>query len=257
MELSKHEVVMELSKHEVVAMGDEADREDRSSLMANCVNWFKCRRMPVTKVTLLMVGLHNARKSSTVKSLKGEISEDVLTTFGFYKTNIKYEKFDLTVFDVGGGKQIRGIHKHYYVEAHGVVFVVDSTDVQRMGETRKLLENVVRHPKVAGKPILVLVNKQDVKDSMDESDIIDKLSLEKFVKKNKCFCNVVPCSATMDYGKKSDKCIKYGFNWLLTKISSDYEALHERVQRDTAEQRKKELDKRERAERVKRIREER
>ncbi|KAM8977017.1 ADP-ribosylation factor-like protein 13B [Pelodytes ibericus] len=228
------------------------------SLMANCGYWFKRRRIPVRKVTLLMVGLDNAGKSSTVKGMKGEMPEDVTPTFGFSKADFKYGKFDLTVFDVGGGKRIRGIWKNYYAESHGVVFVVDSTDVARMGETRELLAEVLRHPKISGKPILVLANKQDVKESMYESDIIELLSLEKLVNENKCYCNVAQCSATMGYGKKFDKSIKNGFNWLLTKISSDYEALHERVQRDTTEQREKEeLDKRERAERVKRIREER
>lgn len=62
----------------------------------------------------------------------------------------------------------------------------------------------------------------------------------------------------MGYGKKIDKSIKSGLNWLLNNIAKDYEAITERVQRDTAEQRvQEEQEKKERAERVKRIREER
>ena len=60
------------------------------------------------------------------------------------------------------------------------------------------------------------------------------------------------------YGKKMDKSIKNGMNWLLSSIARDYDAITERVQRDTAEQRAQEdQDKKDRAERVRRIREER
>lgn len=67
-----------------------------------------------------------------------------------------------------------------------------------------------------------------------------------------------PCSAVLGYGKKVDKSIKKGLSWLLNNIARDYEAIAERVQKDTAEQRaQEEQDKKERAERVRRIREER
>lgn len=67
-----------------------------------------------------------------------------------------------------------------------------------------------------------------------------------------------PCSAILGCGKKVDKSIKKGLTWLLSNIAKDYEAIAERVQKDTAEQRAlEEQDKKERAERVRRIREER
>lgn len=55
-----------------------------------------------------------------------------------------------------------------------------------------------------------------------------------------------------------DKSIKKGLKWLLNNIAKDYEAIAERVQKDTAEQRAlEEQDKKARAERVRQIREER
>jgi len=67
-----------------------------------------------------------------------------------------------------------------------------------------------------------------------------------------------PCSAVLGCGKKVDKSIKKGLKWLLNNIAKDYEAIAERVQRDTAEQRaQEEQDKKERAARVRQIREER
>ncbi|XP_059410214.1 ADP-ribosylation factor-like protein 13B isoform X3 [Carassius carassius] len=205
-----------------------------------------------------MVGLDNAGKTATVRGIQGESPLDVAPTVGFSKVDLKQGKFEVTIFDLGGGKRIRGIWKNYYSESYGVVFVVDSSDVQRIQETRDTMAEVLRHPRIAGKPVLVLANKQDQDGALAEADIIETLSLEKLVNENKCLCQIEPCSAVLGYGKKVDKSIKNGLNWLLNNIAKDYEAISERVQRDTAEQKaQEEKDKKERAERVRRIREER
>ncbi|XP_076579782.1 ADP-ribosylation factor-like protein 13B isoform X2 [Chaetodon auriga] len=228
------------------------------SLMANCCNWLKRWREPARKVTLVMVGLDNAGKTATVRGIQGDNPQDVAPTVGFSKVDLKQGKFEVTIFDLGGGKRIRGIWKNYYSESHGVVFVVDSSDVQRIQETRETMAEVLQHPRIAGKPVLVLANKQDQEGALAEADIIENLSLEKLVNENKCLCQIEPCSAVLGYGKKVDKSIKKGLKWLLNNIAKDYEAITERVQKDTAEQRaQEEQDKKERAERVRRIREER
>ncbi|XP_026059888.1 ADP-ribosylation factor-like protein 13B isoform X3 [Carassius auratus] len=228
------------------------------NLMANCCNWLKRWREPARKVTLVMVGLDNAGKTATVRGIQGESPLDVAPTVGFSKVDLKQGKFEVTIFDLGGGKRIRGIWKNYYSESYGVVFVVDSSDVQRIQETRDTMAEVLRHPRIAGKPVLVLANKQDQDGALAEADIIETLSLEKLVNENKCLCQIEPCSAVLGYGKKVDKSIRNGLNWLLNNIAKDYEAISERVQRDTAEQKaQEEKDKKERAERVRRIREER
>ncbi|XP_051993508.1 ADP-ribosylation factor-like protein 13B isoform X3 [Xyrauchen texanus] len=228
------------------------------NLMANCCNWLKRWREPARKVTLVMVGLDNAGKTATVRGIQGESPSDVAPTVGFSKVDLKQGKFEVTIFDLGGGKRIRGIWKNYYSESYGVVFVVDSSDVQRIHETRDTMAEVLRHPRISGKPVLVLANKQDQDGALAEADIIESLSLEKLVNENKCICQIEPCSAVLGYGKKVDKSIKNGLNWLLSNIAKDYEAISERVQRDTAEQKAQEAqDKKERAERVRRIREER
>ncbi|KAF7669206.1 hypothetical protein LDENG_00233360 [Lucifuga dentata] len=228
------------------------------SLMANCCNWLKRWQEPARKVTLVMVGLDNAGKTATVRGIQGENPQDVAPTVGFSKVDLKQGKFEVTIFDLGGGKRIRGIWKNYYSESHGVVFVVDSSDVQRVQETRETMAEVLQHPRIAGKPVLVLANKQDQEGALAEVDIIESLSLEKLVNENKCHCQIEPCSAVLGYGKKTDKSIKNGLNWLLNNIAKDYDAITERVQKDTAEQRaQEEQDKKERAERVRQIREER
>ncbi|KAM4887533.1 ADP-ribosylation factor-like protein 13B isoform 1-T1 [Thomomys bottae] len=228
------------------------------SLMANCCSWFKRWREPVRKVTLVMVGLDNAGKTATAKGIQGEHPEDVAPTVGFSKIDLRQGKFEVTIFDLGGGKRIRGIWKNYYAESYGVIFVVDSSDEERMEETKETMSEVLRHPRISGKPILVLANKQDKEGALGEADVIECLSLEKLVNEHKCLCQIEPCSAVLGYGKKIDKSIKKGLYWLLHIIAKDFDALNERIQKDTTEQRAlEEQEKRERAERVQKLREER
>ncbi|XP_056883787.1 ADP-ribosylation factor-like protein 13B isoform X2 [Takifugu flavidus] len=216
--------------------------------------WHKCKR----NVTLIMLGLDNAGKSATVQGIQGEDPQDVTPTVGFTRIEMKQDKFQVTIFDLGGGKRIRDIWKNYYTMSHGVVFVVDSTDIDRIHETRETLAEVLGHPCISGKPVLVLANKQDKQEALYESDITERLSLEQLVNKYKCRCNIVPCSALRSYGKMADKSIKKGLKWLLNTINLDYEIIAERVLKDTAEQQaQEERYKKERAERVRLIREER
>ncbi|NXP97949.1 AR13B protein, partial [Vidua macroura] len=210
------------------------------------------------KVTLIMVGLDNAGKTATVRGIQGESPEDVAPTVGFSKIHLKQGRFEVTIFDLGGGKRIRNIWRNYYAESYGVIFVVDSSDIERMEETKQAMIEVLKSPKISGKPVLVLANKQDREGALSEADVIESLSLERLVNEHKCLCQIEPCSAIMGCGKKIDKSIKKGLFWLLHIIAKDFDALNERIQRDTTEQKALEEQKKlERAERVRRIREQR
>ncbi|NXI60648.1 AR13B protein, partial [Chloroceryle aenea] len=210
------------------------------------------------KVTLIMVGLDNAGKTATVRGIQGESPVDVAPTVGFSKIDLKQGRFEVTIFDLGGGKRIRNIWRNYYAESYGVIFVVDSSDIARMEETKQAMTEVLNSPKISGKPVLVLANKQDREGALSEADVIESLSLEKLVNEHKCLCQIEPCSAIMGCGKKIDKSIKKGLYWLLHIIAKDFDTLNERIQRDTTEQKAYEEQKKlERAERVRRIREER
>ncbi|RMC01720.1 hypothetical protein DUI87_21735 [Hirundo rustica rustica] len=84
-----------------------------------------------------------------------ESPEDVAPTVGFSKINLKQGRFEVTIFDLGGGKRIRNIWRNYYAESYGVIFVVDSSDIERMEETKQAMIEVLKSPKISGKPVLV------------------------------------------------------------------------------------------------------
>ncbi|KAI4471491.1 adp-ribosylation factor-like protein 13b [Holotrichia oblita] len=202
--------------------------------MGNCC----ClKKKPRNKIVLLLLGLDNAGKTVAAKNLAGEPFEEVVPTVGFSVINLNYLNFNIEVFDLGGGSNIRGIWSRYFVDAHGVVFIVDSSDFSRLNEVREVLNSLLSHDKIAGKPLLLLANKQDNENALDELDLIESLELECLVNKQRCPTLVESCSATAATSKlKLDPGIKKGYNWLLNYIIREYDSINARVKRDVEEQ---------------------
>ncbi|GJQ79000.1 hypothetical protein Trydic_g161 [Trypoxylus dichotomus] len=202
--------------------------------MGNCC----ClRKRPKNKIVLLLLGLDNAGKTVAAKNLAGEPFEDVVPTVGFSVINLNYLNYKVEVYDLGGGSNIRGIWSRYFVDAHGIIFVVDSSDFSRLIEVQEVLNNLLSHEKITGKPLLLLANKQDNENALDELDMIESLGLECLVNKQKCPTLVESCSATATNSKlKLDPGIKKGYNWLLNYIVREYDSLNARVKCDVEEQ---------------------
>lgn len=120
---------------------------------------------------------------------------------------------------------------------HGVIFVVDSSDYCRLDEAKDVLRELLGHEKISGKPVLLLANKQDCDEALDELDLVEKLQLESLVNQRKCPTLVETCSAT-DLSKKTrvDPGIQKGYYWLLNYIARNYNSLNERVERDVVYQ---------------------
>lgn len=201
-------------------------------LMGNCMSWLKEKRAPRRSVTLAILGIDNAGKTVAAKVLQGEAFEDVAPSIGFNSVEFKMGKYDVTMFDLGGGKGLRTVWTKYLAEIYGIVYVIDSSAHERIEETRQVLQNLVENKQVCGKPMLVLANKQDIEDALDEIDICERLNLEELVNRNKCPCRVETCSAIKGIGKKLDRGIKQGMEWLLETVKQDYERMNERVQKD-------------------------
>ena len=73
-----------------------------------------------------------------------------------------YQGVSFMIWDVGGQDRVRPLWRSYTRAADGMVFVVDSADVERMEEARVELARVARTREACGVPLLVIANKQDL-----------------------------------------------------------------------------------------------
>lgn len=76
-------------------------------------------------------------------------------TQGCIRNELRVENYLVTLLDVGGSAESRGAWRELYGEAHGIIFVVDSSDRQRIKEVKEVLADLLKQPRVSGKPILV------------------------------------------------------------------------------------------------------
>ncbi|XP_047489728.1 ADP-ribosylation factor-like protein 13B isoform X4 [Penaeus chinensis] len=225
--------------------------------MGNCLLLLGLKKQK-RPVTLLLVGLDNAGKTTAAKGIVGDPVEDTTPTVGFAPEYLEYRGCEITIYDLGGGSRIRPVWSKYFSEVHGVIFVVDSSDPNRIQECRDVLSNLLSDRKVAGKPVLILANKQDVEGAMDEIDLVESLKIEQVVNKYKCPTRVETCSAITTRKEKPDKPIADGFRWLIDTIVVHYKEINKRVDADMETERKlleKEME--ERRERIRKLRAER
>ncbi|KAM4733237.1 ADP-ribosylation factor-like protein 13A [Anableps anableps] len=204
------------------------------NLMSNCCSWVSKIQEPIRKVTILVVGLDKAGKTSSIRGmLRVPSGVDAGPTHGCIKSELRVENYLVTLLDVGGSVDSRGVWRELYGEVHGVIFVVDSSDRQRMKEAREVLADLLKQPRVAGKPILVLANKQDRMNALLGSELIEILSLEKLVNQSRSLCHIEPCSALVDLRRWSDRKTLRGLRWLLRAVCLDYPELCARVAQDS------------------------
>merc|ERR1712217_564064 len=81
------------------------------------------------------------------------------------------------VWDVGGQDKIRKLWRHYYEGSHGVIFVVDSSDRDRIDLAHEELHAVLDEREMRDVAVLVFANKQDLPDAMNASEVGEKLGL--------------------------------------------------------------------------------
>ncbi|KAM7417394.1 hypothetical protein PAMA_017176 [Pampus argenteus] len=154
-------------------------------------------------------------------------------TQGCVRNELRVENYLVTLMDVGGSAESRKAWRELCGEAHGIIFVVDSSDRQRIKEVKEVLADLLKQQRVAGKPILVLANKQDKMNALLGSELIEILSLERLVNQSRSLCHIEPCSALMDLRRWSDRKTLRGLRWLLRAVYLDYPELCTRVAQDS------------------------
>ncbi|RUS87701.1 hypothetical protein EGW08_004542 [Elysia chlorotica] len=227
--------------------------------MGNCVSLLKRKKEPNKPITLAIIGLDDAGKTTICSVLSGEQPDpDIAPTIGFRNSKFSRCNFDVTLFDVGGGKNIRPIWKNYYGEVFAIIYVIDSSSPARLSEARDVFRESLEHPQLSGKPVLLLANKVDKDNHMTESDITHGLRLEETVNFNNCPSKLVLVSALQGTGNKMDQGISDGLDWLMEKIQTLMPTLEPRVEEDMRREKEaRDKEREERRARVKKQREER
>jgi ADP-ribosylation factor protein 1 len=160
---------------------------------------------------ILMVGLDAAGKTTILYKLKlGEVVTTI-PTIGFNVETVEYKKISFTVWDVGGQDKIRALWRHYYQNTHGLIFVVDSNDRDRVETAKEELHKMLNEEELKDAVLLVFANKQDLPNAMSIAEVTDKLGLNSM--KHRQWFVQATCATTGDG-------LYEGLDWLSRTLSS-------------------------------------
>ena len=166
------------------------------------------------EIRILILGLDNAGKTTLLYKLQlNQVIETVPSNFysaiGFNVETVTYNNIKLQVWDLGGQNTIRPYWRCYYPNTNAVIYVVDSTDTNRINIAKQELTALLQEDDLKGVPLLVFANKQDMPEAMSESEVSEKLLLSLI--KNRQW-RLVKASAKLGEG------ISDGLDWLIALI---------------------------------------
>jgi len=131
-----------------------------------------------------MLGLDGAGKTTILYQLKLGTGVSTIPTVGFNVETVAFRKVKFNVWDVGGQDKIRPLWRHYYAGTQALIFVVDSSDVERVDEARQELHRIINDREMKDVVLLVYANKTDLPNIMDTSTVTEKLGLHRLRERN-------------------------------------------------------------------------
>lgn len=183
-------------------------------------------------------GVGGAGKTTLINILQGRY-EPTKPTVGFRPVTMSLsDSTTVKLYDLGGGAKIRDIWRQYYHDAHGVIYVIDSSlGEEQLAEGLQVLEDTLADACLRGKPLLVFANKQDKAGARPAAYWQDVLAIPDDYEDSlfiaECSAFVPAATDPAAEGWRPDANIESAVDMLLQAVLERYPVLDERVQRDT------------------------
>uniref|UniRef100_A0A8C9UF37 ARF like GTPase 8B n=1 Tax=Serinus canaria TaxID=9135 RepID=A0A8C9UF37_SERCA len=105
----------------------------------------------------------------------GQFSEDMIPTVGFNMRKVTKGNVTIKIWDIGGQPRFRSMWERYCRGVNAIVYMVDAADRDKIEASRNELHNLLDKPQLQGIPVLVLGNKRDLPNALDEKQLIEKI----------------------------------------------------------------------------------
>ncbi|XP_043922692.1 ADP-ribosylation factor-like protein 4A [Protopterus annectens] len=133
---------------------------------------------------IVILGLDCAGKTTVLYRLQFNEFVNTVPTKGFNAERIRVtlghsKTVTFHFWDVGGQEKLRPLWKSYTRCTDGIIYVVDSVDLERMEEAKTELHKITRMSENQGVPVLVIANKQDLRNSLSLSEVEKLLALNE------------------------------------------------------------------------------
>ncbi|KAK9779141.1 putative ADP-ribosylation factor 1 [Seiridium cardinale] len=204
--------------------------------MGQSMSWLSGLLWSKKEIRILILGLDNAGKTTLLYRLKVRHAlipnhddppspshtsynrkpptgrptpREVVTTIptiGFNVESVTYKNLNFNVWDLGGQTSIRPYWRCYYSNTAAVIFVVDSTDIERLQTAAEELGAMLNEDELKDAALLVFANKQDQPGAKGAGEISEALRLGELRDRN---WSIMACSAVDGSG------VSEGMDWLV------------------------------------------
>ncbi len=163
--------------------------------------------------TIGFVGIDNAGKTTIIDVFTKHKLTKTIPTVGVNLEQVSFSEigFDVSILDMGGQKNFRLLWVDYLNTVDLILYVVDSSDHERLDESMKEFQNMLVLTEANAAPILVLINKIDLPNTMGAIEIGHKLSsISELMKRD---WNIIETSAVTTKG------LVEMFKWTYSKLT--------------------------------------
>ncbi|KAH3672858.1 hypothetical protein WICMUC_004080 [Wickerhamomyces mucosus] len=140
------------------------------------------------------------------------LNEANALAIGFNVETLSYKNLKLNVWDLGGQTSIRPYWRCYYANTAAVIFVVDSTDKERIDTASKELHLMLSEEELSDSALLVFANKQDQAGALSAAEVSKALNLVELKDRS---WSIVASSAIKGEG------LTEGLDWLIDVIKDE------------------------------------
>ncbi|CAK9227109.1 unnamed protein product [Sphagnum troendelagicum] len=128
---------------------------------------------------ILVLGLDNAGKTTILYRLQvGEVVSTI-PTIGFNVETVQHNNIKFHVWDLGGQTSIRPYWRCYFPNTQAVIYVVDSSDIERMSTAKDEFHSILEEEELKDAVVLIYANKQDLPGALDDAAVTEALNLHK------------------------------------------------------------------------------
>lgn len=184
---------------------------DAQSLVQDLLNSLPSEMLSIQKSTakLFIFGLDRAGKTTILNRIKDNSFIQTTPTLNVNILQILLNNLQIVCFDVAGQKRFRNSWRKFMDATNGLIFVIDSSDDQRIDEAREELWRVLEFEEAQGLPLLILSNKVDLTTHVTDQDMVEGLHLTELKDRE---YNLFETSALNNVG------VQEGFSWISKQI---------------------------------------
>uniref|UniRef100_A0A6B2LLW4 Uncharacterized protein n=1 Tax=Arcella intermedia TaxID=1963864 RepID=A0A6B2LLW4_9EUKA len=161
------------------------------------------------EIKIIIVGLDNAGKTTTLYTLlMGEVYV-TKPTVGSNVEEILYKNCKFVMWDIGGQENLRLSWPTYYNDTSVVIYVIDSTDRDRMALSKAEMYKMLEHDRLKTCKLLILANKNDLKGAMTQAEVSEFLGVSNIKDHD---WHIQSCCALTGEG------LKEGMEWIAQNV---------------------------------------